>query len=488
MSLDTYVAYLNKMIQCVDLPKPVRVSSTDHLTAILEVVQDLDDLSFMDGLLRRSDDEKLFFKSYNFLNEDFFGSPLERIKNSNISAELKNEILNNLGPLADENYLARGTRLNLGAFGGTYELVESEYANEVINTGILSLLSEDIEDPEDSVEEDLEDSEDQEWGSEDDSWGPSDEDEEEWDMDTADEDEEWDMDGEEEEEEWDMEGDEEEDEEWNMESDEEEWDMGDEDEDEEWDMNGEDEDEEWDMGGEEDDEEEWDMGDEDDLAEEEEWNMDSEEEEWDMSPDEEEEEEWGMSSDEEDEEEDWDMSSADEEDEEAWDMPSEDDEDEEWSMSSDEEEDEEWDMSSSDEEEEEWGMSSDEEEEEWNMDGDEDDVDEESQWGIDSDDFSGEFGSNFDFSGKTEQFSNFSSDKDLISNRFPSTAGDGSILPVNSRETSIDDKLAAGIVVLADNLMKLPKRSLIAGKKVVEKGRNLYNAMKDVDPDPESDA
>lgn len=517
MSLDSYVAYLNRMVRCVEGYKPVQLKPSDNLDTIMGVVQDLDDLSFMDELLKSGSDDMVFFKSYDFLDASLFLNPLDRVLKSASSPELRDEILKNLGDLARKDFVDSGSRVNLGDFGGTYEVVESEYTEEIVNSGIMSFLStpsEDDPDFEDEDDEELDDNdgfdmeydefEDMDSELEDDEYSYSPDDEEESDNDG-----------------FDMFSDDDEDEDEedfnDSEDDEEYWDMGDEDEEEEEDEESESEDDWSSWGMEEDDEEDeesedgWDMGDDEDLdEEEEEWLMEDDEDEdedWSGEDDDlEDEDEWGMDGDEEDDE--WDMGDDEEDEDDGFIMESDEDEDEDdWSSEEDEDE-EEWDMDGDEDDEEDWSGEDDDEDDEWGI--KEDDEDEEDYDPFEIDDDIPELGeggisSDPDFSisqekkhrnypdtaQSNERSSPFSreadlnGDNDLLSSRSSGTAFNGSLKASSPVEQTSEDKLARAILGFSDQILKFPKKSVETSRKVLDKSKSIINSMKDVDPDPE---
>lgn len=99
-----YVAYINNMLRCVEGYRPVKLTPNSNLSEIVNTTRDLDDLKRIDTLLESGSERSKFFKSNSFLHESLLTDELLKLKKSNKSEHLKNNILNNLGSLADDSF------------------------------------------------------------------------------------------------------------------------------------------------------------------------------------------------------------------------------------------------------------------------------------------------------------------------------------------------------------------------------------------------
>ncbi|MNL91333.1 hypothetical protein D3C81_10650 [compost metagenome] len=102
MSRGIYLKYLNNLLRCIDNYAVVSVDEDTSENDIFRIISDIDDLAFLNRYL---DGDMQFFRSYNFLDESLVDTHIERIKNSDKSEELKNQIISNCGSLLDEGYM-----------------------------------------------------------------------------------------------------------------------------------------------------------------------------------------------------------------------------------------------------------------------------------------------------------------------------------------------------------------------------------------------
>jgi hypothetical protein len=457
LSLDIYVKYINNVLKHVSGYKPLQLRSSSNIEDIINVSRDLDDLCFMDELLKNGSEESMFFMSYNFLHESLTTDALSSIKNSSKSKELKNAIISSLGNLADKDYKFDISSIIGGGVFESYESVNSDFNEEFVATGILDAVL-DVEDEDDLSEED--DTEEPSVDMEGYEMSFDDEDDSDSEEENEPEDAEFD---------YDMDSEDEELESDNSDADaldepEFDYDMDSDDEEDADDIESEEEIEggglnnhmsNTDLGGVVVDEFEMLMNVED--SEDEDEDGDSDEDEYDMNSDDDEEEdsdeeEYDMNSDEEEDsdEEEYDMNSDDEEedsDEDEYDMNSD---EEEYDMDSDEGEDE-FDIDS---DEEEYDMDSDEEE--FDMDSNDEDFDD-----MPSSANSGSSIYNESTANNGENNLNYgngqnNTDKDLVSNR-------NAISPSEA-------KIASFIVGASNMILNTPA-------KIKESGRKVINSM-----------
>lgn len=151
MSVQSYVKYLNNVLQCID-GYPRRVSEKDDLASILGVALDISDLGYLDRIFSVAEGKSKFFRSYDFLKRPLYRSPLERVKYLIKDEGLRQRIFANLGDLANpdfnpDNFVLKGV-------DNLYSIIESEFISEMVN--ISSSSSDEYEswEPYDGVEED----------------------------------------------------------------------------------------------------------------------------------------------------------------------------------------------------------------------------------------------------------------------------------------------------------------------------------------------
>lgn len=151
MSVQSYVKYLNNVLQCID-GYPRRVSEKDDLASVLGVALDISDLGYLDRIFSVAEGKSKFFRSYDFLKRPLYRSSLERVKYLIKDEGLRQRIFANLGDLANpgfnpDNFVLKGV-------DNLYSIIESEFISEMVN--ISSSFSDEYEswEPYDGVEED----------------------------------------------------------------------------------------------------------------------------------------------------------------------------------------------------------------------------------------------------------------------------------------------------------------------------------------------
>lgn len=97
--LNIYTQYLNNMNRCIDHYVIPSVNANTPLRDIMAVIQDVDDLSYVDTRFKESAEEKLFFKSNDFLYESLAVHLRSIIDKSNFSDEMKENLLDSCGDL-----------------------------------------------------------------------------------------------------------------------------------------------------------------------------------------------------------------------------------------------------------------------------------------------------------------------------------------------------------------------------------------------------
>lgn len=142
MSLELYVTYLNNMLRHVNRYRPLQLSRYSPLEDILGTAQDLDDLAFVDALVKRLGGQEIFFDSFDFLNEPLVLGSLSQILNSDVSQELKNAILENLGSLGHADSLVDFESSGVSEFFMGYQAAKDSFDRDYAQSGILQKLME----------------------------------------------------------------------------------------------------------------------------------------------------------------------------------------------------------------------------------------------------------------------------------------------------------------------------------------------------------
>lgn len=159
MSLKFYNQYINNILSQVEGYKPLELSQTADLSKVASITKDLDDLMFMDSILHpqqtniedtssnnSTNRESTLFRSYSFLDEPVITSTIDYLKSIIDDEDIAEEVIINMGSLADDNYeISPEAIVNLSNQGVSTSVdFMADFQQEVVQQGVLSSISDSI--------------------------------------------------------------------------------------------------------------------------------------------------------------------------------------------------------------------------------------------------------------------------------------------------------------------------------------------------------